>query len=112
MPPFDMTLVQRGARLRRSPFYEAEQRHGPRGYTDYNHMLFPTHYDDFETEYWHLLKHVTLWDVAGGGLDVEIREAEAHPLQIQGPKARDVVRALFGDEILDLKYYFLREAQV
>ena len=188
MPPFDMSLVQRGARLRRSPFYEAEQRHGPRGYTVYNHMLFPTHYDDFETEYWHLLKHVTLWDVAverclevsgrdglrlaqlmtprdlstcavgqakyvlicaadGGilndpvmtrmsedrfwfalassdalfyakglvartGLEVEIREAEAHPLQIQGPKARDVVRALFGEEILELKYYFFREAEV
>ena len=185
---FDMSLVQRGARLRRSPFYEAEQRHGPRGYTVYNHMLFPTNYDDFEAEYWHLLNHVTLWDVAverclevsgkdgfrlaqmmtprdlsacavgqakyvlicaadGGilndpvmtrmsentfwfalassdalfyakglaarsGLDVEIREAEAHPLQIQGPKARDVVRALFGDSILDLKYYFFREAQV
>ena len=185
---FDMSLVQRGARLRRSPFYEAEQRHGPRGYTVYNHMLFPTNYDDFEAEYWHLLNHVTLWDVAverclevsgrdgfrlaqmmtprdlstcavgqakyvlicaadggilndpvmtrmsedrfwfalassdalfyakglaaRGGLDVEIREAEAHPLQIQGPKARDVVRALFGDQILDLKYYFFREAQV
>jgi glycine cleavage system aminomethyltransferase T len=64
MPPFDMSLVQRGARLRRSPFYEAEQRHGPRGYTVYNHMLFPTNYDDFEAEYWHLLNHVTLWDVA------------------------------------------------
>ena len=188
MPPFDMSQVQRGARLRRSPFYEAEQRHSPRGYTVYNHMLFPTHYDDFETEYWHLLNHVTLWDVAvercleisgrdgprlaqlmtprdlaacavgqakyvlicaadGGilndpvmtrmsddrfwfalassdvlfyakgladraGLDVEIREAEAYPLQIQGPKARDVVRALFGDEILGLKYYFFREAAV
>ena len=44
MPPFDMGLVQRGARLRRSPFYEAEQRHGPRGYTVYNHMLFPTNH--------------------------------------------------------------------
>ncbi|HEX7024181.1 MAG TPA: glycine cleavage T C-terminal barrel domain-containing protein [Gemmatimonadales bacterium] len=188
MKPFDMSLVQRGARLRRSPFYEAEQRHGPRGYTVYNHMLFPTHYDDFEAEYRHLLEHVTLWDVAverclevsgrdgfrlaqmmtprdlsrcgvgqakyvlicaedGGilndpvmtrmsedrfwfalassdalfyakglaarsGLDVEIREAEAHPLQIQGPKARDVVRALFGEEILGLKYYYFREADI
>jgi glycine cleavage system aminomethyltransferase T len=188
MPSFDMSLVQRGARLRRSPFYEAEQRHSPRGYTVYNHMLFPINYDDFEAEYWHLLNHVTLWDVAverclevsgrdgfrlaqlmtprdlsrcavgqakyvllcaadGGilndpvmtrmsddrfwfalassdalfyakgladskGLDVEIREAESHPLQIQGPKAREVVCDLFGKEILDLKYYFFREARV
>ena len=61
---FDMTQVQRGARLRRSPFFEATQRYGPRGFTVYNHTLFPTHYDDFEKEYWHLLEHVTLWDVA------------------------------------------------
>ena len=33
MSEFDMRLVQRGARLRRSPFYSAEQRYGPRGYT-------------------------------------------------------------------------------
>ena len=62
--PFDMTLVQRGARLRRSPFFEATQRYGPRGFTVYNHTLFPTCFDDFEAEYWHLLEHVTLWDVA------------------------------------------------
>src|SRR5919107_4504081 len=64
MPPFDMSLVHSGARLRRSPYYEAEQRHGPLGYTVYNHMLFPIRYADFEEEYWHLLRHVTLWDVA------------------------------------------------
>ena len=188
MTPFDMSLVQRGARLRRSPFYEAEQRYGPLGYTVYNHMLFPIRYDEFEAEYWHLLNHVTLWDVAverclevsgpdgfkfaqlmtprdlsncavgqakyvllcaadGGilndpvltrmdenrfwfalassdalfyakgladrmGLRVEIREAEAHPLQIQGPKSKEVVTDLFGPDILDLKYYFFRETQV
>lgn len=27
-------------------------------------MLIPTLYDDDEIEYWHLLEHVTLWDVA------------------------------------------------
>ena len=62
--PFDMALVQRGARLRRSPFFEATQRYGPKGFTVYNHTLFPTNYDDFEAEYQHLLDHVTLWDVA------------------------------------------------
>ncbi|MFN2591082.1 MAG: glycine cleavage system protein T, partial [Actinomycetota bacterium] len=61
---FDMSTVQRGARLRRSPYFEATQRYGPRGFTVYNHTLFPTHFDDFEAEYWHLLRHVTLWDVA------------------------------------------------
>src|SRR5262245_28690490 len=62
--PFDMSLVQRGARLRRSPFFAATQRHGAKGYTVYNHMLFPTCFDDFEAEYHHLLNHVTLWDVS------------------------------------------------
>ncbi|HEY3208803.1 MAG TPA: glycine cleavage T C-terminal barrel domain-containing protein [Actinomycetota bacterium] len=62
--PFDMSLVQRGARLRRSPFFEATQRYGPRGFTVYNHTLFPINFDDFEAEYWHLLTNVTLWDVA------------------------------------------------
>lgn len=62
--PFDMSLVQRGARLRRSPFFEATQRYGPRAFTVYNHTLFPINFDDFEAEYWHLLNNVTLWDVA------------------------------------------------
>src|SRR5438105_3694683 len=61
---FDMRTVQRGARLRRSPYFAATQRHGARGYTVYNHTLFPVNFDDFEEEYWHLLEKVTLWDVS------------------------------------------------
>jgi glycine cleavage system aminomethyltransferase T len=188
MPAFDMSLVQCGARIRRSPFYEAEQRHSPMGYTVYNHMLFPIRFDSLESEYWHLLNHVTLWDVAvercleisgpdgfrftqlmtprdlskcavgqakyvlitapdGGilndpvltrmdenrfwlaqassdvlfyakglaahaGMDVEIREADVSPLQIQGPKSREVVGDLFGEGVLDLKYYFFAETSL
>jgi glycine cleavage system T protein len=62
--PFDMSLVQRGARLRRTPFFEATQRYGARGYTVYNHTLFPICFADLEEEYWHLINHVTLWDVS------------------------------------------------
>jgi hypothetical protein len=36
---FDMALIQRGARLRRSPYFEATQRCGCRRYTVYNHMF-------------------------------------------------------------------------
>src|SRR6267378_2475341 len=61
---FDPELIQRGARLRRSPFFEATQRAGCLGYTIYNHMLLPIRYDDFEAEYRKLLADVTLWDVA------------------------------------------------
>jgi glycine cleavage system aminomethyltransferase T len=64
MPEFDMSLVQRGARLRRSPYYEATQRHGPLGFTVYNHMLFPIRFDSFEAEFEALLNDVTVWDVS------------------------------------------------
>ena len=61
---FDMNLIQRGARLRRSPFFDATVRHGATGYTVYNHMLFPICFGDLEEEYWHLVNYVTLWDVS------------------------------------------------
>jgi hypothetical protein len=51
MSEFDMGLVQRGARLRRSPYYEATQKHSPIGFTVYNHMLFPIRFDTFEAEF-------------------------------------------------------------
>ncbi len=178
---FDMALIQRGARLRRSPYFEATQRHGCCSYTVYNHMFLPTCYDDLEREYWKLLHEVAVWDVAverqveiigpdahaftsrltprdldrcevgqakyvvitgadGGiindpvllrlgenhywlaladsdvqlwakgvalnsGMDVEIREPDVSPLQIQGPKSKEVVRALFGEEVVGLRYY-------
>jgi glycine cleavage system T protein len=188
MEPFDMSLIQCGARLRRSPYYEAEQRYGPKGYTVYNHTLFPIRYDDLEAEYWHLLNHVTLWDVAverqveitgphayrftqmltprdlstcavgqgkyvlitapdGGivndpvlmrlgenhfwlaladsdvllyaiglaqasGMDVQLGEPDVSPLQIQGPKSKEVVGDLFGDRVLDLAYYHFIETDL
>ena len=179
MTGFDPALLQRGARLRRSPYFEATQRAGCRGYTVYNHMLLPICYDELEAEYWKLLKDVTLWDVAvernveiagpdalrfaelltprdlskcpvgggryvlltderggivndpvllrleerrfwlacadsdvllwakglrhGAGMDVDLRELEVAPLQVQGPKSREVIAALFGSS--SLKYY-------
>jgi glycine cleavage system aminomethyltransferase T len=39
-------------------------------------------------------------------MDVELKEVDVSPLQIQGPRSKDVVRDLLGDEILQLKYYF------
>lgn len=183
--PFDMRLVQRGARLRRSPFFEATQRAGARAYSVYNHMLFPICYDDLEAEYWALLNDVTVWDVSvernveitgpdaarftdlltprdltrcapgqgkyvvitaedGGivndpvllrlgenhfwlaladsdvllyakgvavhsGLRVELKEPDVSPVQIQGPKSKQVVSALFGPRVLDLAYYHFLE---
>lgn len=46
------------------------------------------------------------------GLDVTIREPDVSPLQLQGPKSGEIMRALFGDSIMDLKYYWLREVDL
>jgi aminomethyltransferase len=40
-------------------------------------------------------------------MDVTIHEPDVSPLQLQGPKSGEVMRALFGDSIMDLKYYWL-----
>jgi glycine cleavage system aminomethyltransferase T len=187
--PFDMGLVQRGARNRRTAWYEATQRYGPKGFTVYNHMYFPINFDTFEAEFDALLTGVTVWDVAvercleisgpdgftfaqlltprdlstcavgqgkyvlicdsdGGivndpvltrmdentfwfalassdallfarglknaypNLDVTIREADVSPLQVQGPKSKDLMAKLIGPEILELKYYYWTEAKI
>ena len=189
MAEFDMGLVQRGARNRRTPYYEATQRYSPKGFTVYNHMYFPIRFDSFEAEFEALLNDVTIWDVSvercleisgpdgakfaqlltprdlskcavgqakyvlicdsDGGivndpvmtrmddntfwfalassdallfarglrnaypkLNVTIREADVSPLQVQGPKSKDLIRDLVGESILDLKYYWWRRAEI
>jgi len=187
-PAFDMALIQRGARLRRTPFFEATQRHGAKGYTVYNHMLFPIQFDDLEAEYWKLVNEVTLWDVGverqiqitgpeafeftnmltprdlsdcevgqakyvlitapdggiindpvllrlaedrfwlaladsdvllwamglahGLGMQVELAELEVAPIQIQGPKSRQVMQSLLGDQVLGLSYYHFIQTEL
>jgi aminomethyltransferase len=188
MSALDMSLVQRGARVRRSPYFDATQRYGCWGYTVYNHMFLPIGYDDLEKEYWKLLEGVSVWDVSverqveikgpdgfaftnlltsrdltqckvgqgkyvlitgedGGiindpvllrlgenhfwlaladsdvllwargvayksGMNVEIHEPDVSPMQVQGPKSKDVVKTLFGDKVLDLKYYYFLETEL
>jgi glycine cleavage system aminomethyltransferase T len=187
--PFDMALVQSGARNRRTPYYESTQKYGPKGFTVYNHMYFPIRFDTFENEFQTLLNDVTIWDVSvercleisgpdgfrfaqlmtprdlstcavgqakyvlvcdsDGGiindpvltrmdentfwfalassdtllfarglknaypeLDVTIREADVAPLQVQGPKSKDLMVNLLGEGILDLKYYWWTNAEI
>jgi aminomethyltransferase len=45
-------------------------------------------------------------------LDVTIREADVAPLQVQGPRSKDLMAKLIGPEILDLRYYFWTEAKI
>jgi aminomethyltransferase len=49
---------------------------------------------------------------AGRGMDVQIREADVAPMQVQGPKSKDVIGSLFGDRVRDLRYYWCTEAEV
>jgi aminomethyltransferase len=46
------------------------------------------------------------------GLDVHICEPDVSPLQLQGPKSGEIMKALFGESIMDLKYYWLREVDL
>ena len=49
---------------KKSPYFARTVEAGCTSWDLYNHMLIPTLYDDDVAEYWHLLEHVTLWDVA------------------------------------------------
>ena len=64
-----------------------------------------------ESHFWLSLadSDVLLWarGVAyNSGLDVTIEEADVGPVQVQGPKSKDVMVDLFGDSILDIPYYY------
>ena len=177
-----------GPRVRKSPFYDATVRAGARSFTVYNHMYMPTCYSDPESEYWSMVKGVTLWDVscerqveivgpdalaliqlltprdlssclvdrcryilltdndggiindavllrlaedrfwlspgdgdvllwvlgiaANSGLDVRVFEPDVSPLQLQGPKAPQVARKLFGDVAIEMGYFHMRQLEL
>lgn len=58
---------------------------------------------------------VLLWAkgvASRAGLDVHITEPDVAPVQIQGPKSQALMRDLFGERVLDLKYYWCAEFQL
>jgi glycine cleavage system aminomethyltransferase T len=58
---------------------------------------------------------VLLWAkgvAAASGMDVQIREPDVAPVQIQGPKSKDLMVDLFAENILDLKYYWMDEHEL
>ncbi|MEN8708888.1 MAG: glycine cleavage T C-terminal barrel domain-containing protein [Paracoccaceae bacterium] len=70
-----------------------------------------------ENHFWISLadSDILLWAqglAVNSGLDVYIHEPDVSPLQLQGPKSGLVMQALFGEEINDLKYYWLRELEL
>ncbi|MEM8877832.1 MAG: glycine cleavage T C-terminal barrel domain-containing protein [Pseudomonadota bacterium] len=67
--------------------------------------------------YWLSIGNSDIWFwarcVAGERrLDVEISEPDVSPLAVQGPKAEDVVAALLGDWVRDLRYFWFKDAVV
>lgn len=67
-----------------------------------------------ENHYWLSLadSDILLWAqgiAVYAGMDVTISEPDVSPLQLQGPASGHIMKALFGDSILDLRYFWLRE---
>ena len=67
-----------------------------------------------EDKYWFSLadSDILLWAqglAANGDYNVEISEPDVSPLQLQGPKSRDIMIKIFGDQIADLKYYWFKQ---
>lgn len=63
-----------------------------------------------EDHYWLSIadSDVLLWAkglAVNSGMDVHIDEPDVSPLQLQGPKSRDILRAAFGETPTELKYY-------
>ncbi|MGZ5339223.1 MAG: glycine cleavage T C-terminal barrel domain-containing protein, partial [Thermoleophilaceae bacterium] len=70
-----------------------------------------------ENRFWLSLadSDVELWarGVAhGSDHDVTVKEIDVGPLQVQGPKSKDVMVDLFGQDILEIPYYFMRPFEV
>ena len=67
-----------------------------------------------ENRYWISLadSDILLWAkgvAVNSDLKVKISEPDVSPLQLQGPNSGKIMEALFGKDILDLKYYWHRE---
>ena len=70
-----------------------------------------------ENHFWLSLadSDVLLWAqgvAVHSGLNVTLCEPDASPLQLQGPKSGEVMQALFGESIMDLRYYWLRKVEL
>ncbi len=70
-----------------------------------------------ENHYWLSLgdSDILLWAqgvVINSGLNVTIKEPDVSPLQLQGPKSIDIMKVLFGDHIINMKYYWLIETEL
>ena len=70
-----------------------------------------------ENHFWLSLadSDVLLWAqgvAVNSGLNVQIKEPDVSPLQLQGPNSVEIMIKLFGEDIRELKYYWLRECNL
>jgi len=70
-----------------------------------------------ENHFWLSLadSDVLLWAkgvAVHSGMDVNIGEPDVSPLQLQGPKSLEIMKALFGEEISTLRYFWLQELEL
>ncbi len=70
-----------------------------------------------ENHFWLSLgdSDILLWAqgvAVNSGLNVKITEPDVSPLQLQGPNSGKIMQKLFGEDIKNLKYYWLRELEL
>ena len=87
-------LISKGRRTRETPYTSRIEKQGLTSYTVYNHMLLPTSFGPLEESYYHLKKHVQIWDVAGER-QVEIKGKDSSKL-VQLMTCRDLSKSKIG----------------
>lgn len=70
-----------------------------------------------EDHWWYSISDsdLLLWAMGVAGkdkYDIELREPDVSPLQVQGPKSRALMNDLFGSWINDLKYYWCKQTDL
>ncbi len=179
-----MPVLTISRRIHDTLYSSRVQAQGVKSYTVYNHTLLPTSFRSLEEDYWHLKRHVQIWDVscerqvevcgpdaarlvqlmtprdltraavgqclyaplvdeAGGmindpvvlklaedrfwlstadsdvvlwakglayglGLNVSVEQPDVWPLAVQGPRADDLMAAVFGDEVRAIPFFRFR----
>ena len=70
-----------------------------------------------ENHWWYSISDsdLLLWAMGVAGkdkYDIELKEPDVSPLQVQGPKSRALMNELFGSWINDLKYYWCKQTEI
>ncbi len=72
-------LISTSNRIKTTPFSSRNELAGAKKYSVYNNTLLPTVFKSLESDYFHLIKHVQLWDVCAQRV-IEVKGSRALPL--------------------------------